>query len=293
MSRQRKFKQIDVFSNHPCQGNPLAVILEADGLTDKQLQSIARWTNLSETTFVLMPDDPAADYRVRIFTPSSEIPFAGHPTLGTAYALLEAGLKPRTPGQLIQQCGVGLVPISIHHDGQLAFRAPEAELTTIDPAHSPLIDHALGSHARDVSFPPINVSMGIRWLTVRLHSAQACLDVRPDIRRLKQLFDHCQTDGIAIYGPHATPAIADYEVRTFFMLDDTLIEDPVTGSANACIAQVIHQYPSQHPTARQHGYRVRQGTMLHRNGQVHVTWIDDQPWIGGYSTTLIDGVIRL
>ncbi len=143
----RRFKQVDVFTTAPFMGNPLAVVLDAEGLSDQQMQAIARWTNLSETTFVLPATDPAADYRVRIFTTSEEFPFAGHPTLGTAYALLEAGLLPKTPGVLVQECGVGLVPVRIADNASLAFRAPQARLAALDAGLMPLLRAALGTAA--------------------------------------------------------------------------------------------------------------------------------------------------
>ncbi|AJC67002.1 PhzF family phenazine biosynthesis protein [Dickeya zeae] len=293
MPSSRRFKQVDVFSQHPTKGNPLAVILDADGLSDEQMQAIARWTNLSETTFVLTPDNPVADYRVRIFTPQNELPFAGHPTLGTAHALLESGLTPHVPHQLIQQCGVGLVPVAIGNDGQLAFRAPEVTMTELDPHHNALLDAAIGSHLRHPDHRPINVHMGIRWLTVRMESARACLNARPDAAHLQRLQQLAQTDGVAIYGPHDDSTPTDYEVRAFFMLNDAVVEDPVTGSANACIARVIQHSPLPEQADHRLGYRVRQGTMLYRDGRVTVSYIDGQPWIGGYSTTLIDGHLTL
>ncbi|MGM3159853.1 PhzF family phenazine biosynthesis protein [Dickeya undicola] len=293
MPSSRRFKQVDVFSHHPATGNPLAVILDAEGLSDEQMQAIARWTNLSETTFVLPPDDPLADYRVRIFTPSAELPFAGHPTLGTAHALLESGLIPHVPHQVIQQCGVGLVPVAIGDNGQLAFRAPDVTTTTLDPQYDALLDSAIGSHRRHSNHRPVNVQMGIRWLTVRMESARACLEARPDAAHLQRLQQVGQTDGVAIYGPHDNASPADYEVRAFFVMNDAVVEDPVTGSANACIARVIQHRPLPEQADHTLGYRVRQGTMLYRDGRVNVSYIDGQPWIGGLSNTLIDGNITL
>ncbi|MFB1114953.1 PhzF family phenazine biosynthesis protein [Dickeya dadantii] len=293
MSSPRRFKQVDVFSHHPAKGNPLAVILDADGLSDEQMQAIARWTNLSETTFVLPPDDPLADYRVRIFTPSGELPFAGHPTLGTAHALLESGLTPHVPHQMIQQCGVGLVPVAIGDDGQLAFRAPDVTMTELNPQYDALLDSAIGSHRRHPNYRPVNVRMGIRWLTVRMESARACLDARPDATHLQRLQQLGQTDGVVIYGPHDNASPTDYEVRAFFVMNDAVVEDPVTGSANACIARVIQHSPLPEQTDHTLGYRVRQGTMLYRDGRVNISYIDGQPWIGGHSNTLINGHITL
>ncbi len=233
MTDQRRFKQVDVFTGVPFKGNPLAVVLNADGLRDEQMHDIARWTNLSETTFALAPRSPEADYRVRIFSPGTEFDFAGHPTLGTAHALLEAGLQPKTPGRLVQECGVGLVPIDIAADGTLAFRSPEAQLRELHPALFPALSAALGGAG--FSGAPMLVTMGITWLVVRMDSAEACLAVVPDAAALVALTRQGMT-GIAMFGPGGP---ADYEVRAIFTKNGMLAEDPVTGSANACIARVL------------------------------------------------------
>ncbi|QJD90567.1 PhzF family phenazine biosynthesis protein [Duganella dendranthematis] len=275
----RGFKQVDVFSAVPFQGNPLAVILDADGLSSDQMQAIARWTNLSETTFVLPPTDPAADYRARIFTTQEEFPFAGHPTLGTAYALLQAGRQPKTPGVLIQECGVGLVPVRIADDGALGFRAPPARFEEMNAAQLPLLHRALGVAPRHA---PVAADMGICWLIVRLETVAECLSVAPDASALDELMQLTRCNGVALYAPHATGGPADYEVRAFLLENGLLLEDPVTGSANACIARL---QPGE-------GYRVRQGTALGRDGRVTVVYENDEPWIYGQSVTIIDGQIN-
>ena len=275
----RRFKQVDVFTSVPFKGNPLAVVLNADGMSDDEMHAITRWTNLSETTFVLAPTTPLADYRVRIFSPGTEFPFAGHPTLGTAHALLEAGLQPSNPGRLVQECGVGLVPIKIGADGALAFRAPEATLVPLPEQRDALLRRALGS---DAFRNPVRVEMGVCWLVVRMHSAQACLDATPDAQALLELVNSGIT-GIAMVGPHPAGGPADYEVRCVFTKLGVLTEDPVTGSANACIARVLGE-------ARD--YSVRQGTLLQRDGRVSVAYAEGAPWIGGHSITVIDGMMR-
>ena len=292
MLDKRRFKQVDVFTRVPFKGNPLAVVLDADGLTDGQMQAIARWTNLSETTFVLPPTDPAADYRVRIFSPDTEFPFAGHPTLGTAHALLESGLQPKLSTRIVQQCGIGLVPVDIADDGSLAFRAPVAELQPFDEALRPLLETALASDAFAPGLPPITVNMGISWLTVRMESADACLAVRADWSALSELVRHCRVSGIAIYGSHDQAGPADYEVRALFLNQGLLIEDPVTGSANACIARVLQAqgFPDGIPSSL--GYNVRQGTLLQRDGRLSVVFSDGEPWIGGRSVTVVDGLLQ-
>lgn len=288
----RRFKQVDVFTGVAFKGNPLAVVLDADGLSDADMQAMARWTNLSETTFVLPARDPQADYRVRIFSPDTEFPFAGHPTLGTAHALLDAGLVPRRAGTLVQECGVGLVPITLGEAGTLAFRAPAASLVPLALGHQPLLARVLPGTELDADCTPLIATMGIAWLVVRLASAQACLDARVDGAALKELTQLGVT-GVAVYGPHDADGPADYEVRALFTKHGALVEDPVTGSANACIARVLQAqgFPDGGETSR--AYSARQGTCLHCDGRIAVTYADGEPWIGGQSITVVDGVVRV
>lgn len=289
MTDSRRFKQVDVFTNVPFKGNPLAVVLDADGMSDQQMHAIARWTNLSETTFALAPMSPEADYRVRIFSPGAEFPFAGHPTLGTAHALLEAGLQPKTPGRLVQECGVGLVPINIAADGSLAFRAPEATLKALHESLYPVLRAVLGGG----SFvgEPIVADMGIVWLVVRMESAAACLAVKPEVEALREL-TRMGIVGVCLFAPQDPTGAADYEVRAIFTKMDVLTEDPVTGSANACIARVLQAegFPDGAHTGS--GYSARQGTLLQCDGRIVVTYADGAPWIGGHSVTVIDGTLR-
>lgn len=283
----RPFKQVDVFTAVPFQGNPLAVVFGADHLTGAQMQAIARWTNLSETTFVLQPDDPAADYRVRIFTTDQEFPFAGHPTLGTAHAVLQSGLRPRQAGRLVQQCGIGLVPVLIEDDGALAFEAPPATFAPLDPSLHPLLSRALDGVAVDPTQPPALVDMGIRWLVVRLACAADCLAWRPDAAAVDALQKQSGTNGIAVYGEHPDGGPADVEVRVALTEHGVLIEDPVTGSANACIARLLRFSRGDAP------YRARQGAALGRDGRIAVSYRDGTPWIAGHVVTIVDGEITL
>lgn len=290
MAEPRRFKQVDVFTSVPFKGNPLAVVLGADGLSDEQMHAVARWTNLSETTFALAPTLPEADYRVRIFSPGTEFPFAGHPTLGTAHALLEAGLKPRTAGLLVQECGVGLVPIRISADGSLAFRAPQASLRPLDPALLPVLHAALPGARFDGD--PVVADMGIAWLLVRMESAAACLETRPAPEALLEITRHGIV-GICMFAAHAPGGPADYEVRAVFTKMDVLAEDPVTGSANACIARLLEAQGFPDGGRSSEGYTARQGTMLQCDGRIAVSYADGGPWIGGHSVTVIDGTMRL
>ncbi|ALE96123.1 TPA: PhzF family phenazine biosynthesis protein [Serratia marcescens] len=289
----RAYKQVDVFTRTPLQGNPVAVVLEAEGLSSAQMLALARWTNLSETTFVLKPTHPAADYKVRIFTTEKELPFAGHPTLGTAHALLEAGLTPKRPGMVMQECGVGLVAVDIQQEGTLAFAAPEVELRPMAAEETERLMAALRPAVMAASPLPVIAEMGIRWLMVRLPDAQSCLAVTPDQATIKRLQTSCNVDGVVIYGACSATEPADYEMRAFMVECGALIEDPVTGSANACLARLLkaNHFPDGSQTAQ--GYQVRQGTQLNRDGRVSVRFIDGEPWIGGQCRTLIDGTLGI
>lgn len=283
MIQSRPFKQIDVFTSTPFSGNPLAVILDASDLSEQQMQAIARWTNLSETTFVLPATDPAADYRVRIFTPDGELPFAGHPTLGTAHALLESGMKHHHPQKIIQQCGVGLVTVRIDDGGALAFASPQADLTLFDDTSIP---RALGSDQLEETLPVMVADMGIRWLLVPMTSAEAVLNIRPDAVAFARLIEQSQVDGIMLFGPLAETC-AGYEVRGLMMEQGSLSEDPVTGSANACLARYFQS------RGEEQDYLVHQGTAIGRAGRVTVTYSGDGLWIGGQTVTVLDGTISL
>ncbi|OKP26760.1 MULTISPECIES: PhzF family phenazine biosynthesis protein [Serratia] len=291
--KPRAYKQVDVFTTSPLQGNPLAVILEAEGLNEMQMLSLARWTNLSETTFVFKPTNPLADYQVRIFTPEKELPFAGHPTLGTAHALLEAGLVTKQPGVVMQECGVGLVAVNISPEGTLAFAAPAVTLRTLTSEERETLTAAFLPAVIEVDTMPVIADMGIRWLMVRMPSAQSCLTMTPNQAMIKQLQTDYHVDGVVIYGAYSSGDPADYEMRAFLVEWDKLVEDPVTGSANACLARLLkaNNFPDGNSTAQ--GYQVRQGTQLHRDGRVSVRFIDDEPWIGGQSCTLINGWLNI
>jgi len=293
MAVTRRFKQVDVFTPVALKGNPLAVIFDAEGLTDQQMQDIACWTNLSETTFILPPQDPRADYRVRIFTSDSELPFAGHPTLGTAHSLLESGLQPKTPGLLQQECGVGLVAVNIAADGSLAFSAPDAEIVPLSAAQLILLNEVLGAQAGQQVISAQVVKMGICWLMVRLPDAQACLDLQVNADALARIKQACGVSGVAAFGVHPDGQFADYELRAFLIEQGMLIEDPVTGSANACLARLLQATNFPDGEAMRTAYQVRQGTKLQRSGQVNVKFIDGLPWIGGMTVTLIDGTITV
>jgi PhzF family phenazine biosynthesis protein len=284
MTKNVAFKQVDVFASAPFNGNPLAVIMDAQGLSDAQLAAIARWTNLSETTFVLPATDAQADYRVRIFTVDGELPFAGHPTLGTAHALLEAGWPLKTPGQIVQECGVGLVRVKIAAEGALAFAAPPAALTPFSDA---LLGSALNSDAFDATQTATVADMGIRWLLVPMQSAAEVLAIIPNVSDLARLMKHAGVNGVMPFGPLPGGSAEQYEVRGLLVENNSLTEDPVTGSANACLARY---FAAQ---GQQQNYLARQGTALQRNGRVQVSFENEAIWIGGNTVTVIDGTIAL
>lgn len=279
MNRYR-FKQVDVFTEQPTQGNPLAVVLGADGLSDAQMAAFANWTNLSETTFLLQPSVPQADYRVRIFTTQGELPFAGHPTLGSCHAWLESGQHPK--GQdVVQECGVGLV--RIRREGKrLAFAAPPLLRSgALEPALLERVCRGLGLRPADVRASQW-VDNGPGWLALLLDSRARVLALRPDYAQLGGLM-------IGVVGPWqaADGCEADYEVRAF-IAGAGMPEDPVTGSLNASIAQWLIGAGIAPPA-----YRASQGTVLGRSGRVQIEQHGEDIWVGGQVVTCIEGSLSL
>ncbi|MFC7491874.1 MULTISPECIES: PhzF family phenazine biosynthesis protein [unclassified Knoellia] len=276
------FRQVDVFSSEPWLGNALAVVHDADGLSDTQMADFARWTNLSETTFLSAPTDPKADYRVRIWTTGGELPFAGHPTIGSAHAWLEAGGVPRGE-TVIQECGAGLV--TVRRSPRLGFAAP------------PLIrsgDVDAGLRARIVTALAVDDSAvvdlawadnGPGWVAVDLGSAQAVIEVVPDIAAFADL-------KVAVIGrwdaTRATELGADVEVRAFYADGRDFGEDPVTGSANAALAQWLTG-----TGALPDSYVARQGSVIGRDGRVHIEAADGEVWVSGDAVTRITGAVDL
>ena len=303
-ARLRPFQQVDVFTATPYRGNPLAVVLDGDGLSTEAMQRFTDWTNLSEATFVLPPTPEGhaagADYRVRIFCPGRELPFAGHPTLGSCHAWLQAGGQPRQPGRVVQECGVGLV--ELRQDGtRLAFAAPPL-LTSgpLDEADVALIARGLKVARSDI-VAHAWCDNGPRWRGVLLRSAKQVLALRPDAAVLAGL-------DVGVVGPRGkvgvvgktgaasnaeseseseSEAIA-FEVRAFFPGHGGLVEDPVTGSLNAALAQWLIGAGIAPPR-----YTASQGTALGRAGRVHVAQDGNHIWIGGDSVTCVQGSVLL
>jgi PhzF family phenazine biosynthesis protein len=272
----RPFAQVDVFTTTPYSGNPVAVVLDGEGLSTERMQRFAHWMNLSETTFVLPPSDPGADYRVRIFTPVAELPFAGHPTLGTCHAwLASAGIAKDV---VVQQCEAGLVSVRRSTDG-LAFAAPP--LVRSGPVEGSLVMHIADvlridrSQIVDAQW----VDNGPGWVAVLLESVDAVLALEPGYVDLD----------VGVVAPYSPGSPCAFEVRAFFPKEGTTVEDPVTGSLNASLAEWFLR------TGRASApYVASQGAALGRAGRVHIARDDDGTiWVGGGTVTCIVGEVEL
>jgi PhzF family phenazine biosynthesis protein len=306
--RQRPFQQVDVFTDTAFLGNPLAVVLDGEGLSDAHMQAFAAWTQLSETTFVLPPTPEGAaggaDYRVRIFTPGAELPFAGHPTLGTAHAWLNAGGKPRQSGQLVQECGVGLVTLRQLGE-RWAFAAPPLQRSDISTEDLDPVLEALGLNAPEV-IAAQHLNNGPLWLGLLVNDVDTVLALAPDHAALKQLGTkvgvaakrQSSAGGLIRRANREARAFAtssrmandptDLEVRAF-AAPVGIAEDPVTGSLNASLAQWLMADGHMPPT-----YSARQGTVLGRAGQVLLSQdTDGQVWVAGDVVGCVQGVVNL
>lgn len=276
------FSQVDVFGDAPCTGNPVLVVLDGTSLDDDAMRRLAVWSNLSECTFVLPPTAPGADYRVRIFSLSSELPFAGHPTLGTARAWLDAGGIPATPGVIMQECAAGLVPVRVDGD-TLSFSAPARTRT------GPVDDSLVDSLTQILGIDPTQVldaewlDNGPGWVGLLLDHANTVLDVRPDVTAHPGRWD------IGIIGAHDAGSPAQWEIRAFFTDgEEPLREDPVTGSLNAAAAEwLIATGRAQTP------YMSAQGTAIGRRGRVSVSETDGKIWVGGRTFPVLRGTATL
>lgn len=294
--RLRPFQQVDVFTATPYCGNPLAVVLDGTDLSTDAMQQFTDWTNLSEATFLLPPTEAGraagADYRVRIFCPGRELPFAGHPTLGSCHAWLQAGGQPQQQGRVLQECAAGL--ITLRRDGKrLAFAAPPLVTSgPLDEAEVALIARGLGVARSDIAAHAW-CDNGPRWRGVLLRSAAQVLALRPDAAVLAGLDVGVvgPRGKVGVVGPAAAASDAEdiaFEVRAFFPGHGGLMEDPVTGSLNAALAQWL--IGAGIAPAR---YIASQGTALGRAGRVHVAQDDDAIWVGGDTVTCVNGSVRL
>ena len=272
----RRFSQIDVFTTDPLFGNPVAVVHDAEGIDDETMHRFARWTNLSETTFLLAPTDPGADYRVRIFTPAEELPFAGHPTLGTCRAWLDAGGEPARPDVVVQQCAAGL--ITVRRSGELlSFGAPP--LLRSGPVADDVLDDVVAQLCIDRAdvVDAAWADNGPGWVALLLRDADSVLAVEPG----------AITHKIGLVGVHAAGP-AQIEVRGLFPVRGVTMEDPVTGSLNASVAQWLLTNATL--TAP---YVAAQGTVLGRAGRVHVSRDDGGIWVGGGTVSVVVGTVDI
>ena len=272
----RPFRQVDVFAAEALRGNPVAVVHAAEGLSGAQMASFARWTNLSETTFLLPPTTEEADYRLRIFTPAEELPFAGHPTLGSAHAWLEAGGVPRVAGEVVQECGAGLV--RLRREPRLAFAAPPLMRS------GPVTNEQRATVAAALRLPADElldvewIDNGPGWVGALLADAETVLRIRPDWSAFGGL-------ELGVVGIHANPAAGGplIEVRAFCP-SLGVVEDPVTGSLNAGIAQWLSSKGTLPPS-----YVASQGTCVGRAGRVHIETVGGTVWVGGETRTILVG----
>jgi len=285
-----RYLQLDVFAPRPGTGNPLGVVFDADNLSPGAMQALAAWLNLSETVFFVAPTAPGADYHIRIFTPASELPFAGHPSVGAAWAAVTGGLAIPRNGALLQQCAAGLLPVRVegpHTAPTIHLASPTARRCVVDAGELPASLHALGGPAQTAEL----WDNGPRWWLLAARDATAVRGLRPDMGELRDWTNATEATGVAIYAPEHADG-HDLVVRAFCPGDAVNVpEDPVTGSANALIASVLAQ--RRHLPGRDGRYIASQGREVGRDGRVHL-YVDDAgvAWIGGQVQPVIDGTVH-
>ncbi|MFT3807474.1 PhzF family phenazine biosynthesis protein [Arenimonas sp.] len=287
MRAVRRFLQLDVFADRPGLGNPLAVVLDSEGLDGAGMQAFARWTNLSETIFLLPPSLPGASYRVRIFTPRTEMPFAGHPSVGAAHALLETGIEAKD-GELWQECEAGLLPVRFESHGagrRISVRAPRARVLGVDVAPH-LLDAAITGMRRG-ALPIALLDNGPRWWLVELEGELAVRELQPALDAIAALCSATLAAGLMVFA-RAASGEAAFVTRAFCPADG-VDEDPVTGSANACVAAWL-RHNGALPWRR---YSALQGREIGRDGRIDIQVdADDEVWIGGRALTVVRGEMR-
>lgn len=283
--RARRFKQVDVFTRTPFRGNPVAVVLESVGLADADMQRIAAWTNLSETTFVLPATSAAADYRLRIFTPRAELPFAGHPTIGSAHAVVEAGIVNLRNGCMKQECGAGIVELSVEEDGRIWLKSPPAALKAYPREGQGELEKVLGAPVKDV---PMIVDVGPKWIVVDLREARIVDGLVPDFAAIGRLTNAIGATGITAFG--ADPGGGPMHVRSFAPAHG-IAEDPVCGSGNVSVGAYLARSGQLARYGRQ--YQARQGMQLGREGSVSVRVEDEDIFLGGHAVTCVEGMLRV
>jgi PhzF family phenazine biosynthesis protein len=287
--RVRELLQVDVFADRPGAGNGLAVVLDAEGMDTAAMQAFANWTNLSETAFALAPDSPGASYRVRIFTPRSELPFAGHPSVGTAHALLDAGRIAPQDGRLVQQCAAGDLPITVEGTGEdrvVSVRAPRGREIGVDSADRRLVQQAVPVALRGPLAPAL-MANGPRFWCVQLVDEEAVRTLAPDLAAITAATQASDAVGLAVF---AEAAAGDGLVVRVFCPADGIAEDPVTGAANAAIGSLLHERGALGRLGN--AYTVSQGREVGRDGRIAVRIdADGEVWIGGHSRTVIRGTV--
>lgn len=280
-----KFKQVDVFTRRPFFGNPVAVVLEGAGLSAEDMQRVAAWTNLSETTFVLPPGSAAADYRLRIFTPRAELPFAGHPTIGSAHAVLEAGIVKAKDGRLRQECGAGILDLRVEGE-TIWLSSPPATDTPVDESDGHALKKALNGNTKH---PPLIINVGPRWLVAELEDAAAVAALEPDMQGIADLSNALAIGGVTVFGA-STDGLSAVHVRSFAPAHG-IPEDPVCGSGNIGVAAYLAK--SAQAARFGAGYTARQGMQLGRDGRVSIRFEDGKILLGGSAVTCIEGALRL
>jgi PhzF family phenazine biosynthesis protein len=285
------FKQVDVFTEKPFLGNPVAVVIGAEGLATEEMQRIAAWTNLSETTFVLSPSSEQADYHLRIFTPKQELPFAGHPTVGSAHAVMESDFAAPRGGKLRQECVAGLIELTVEDTKigkRILVQAPRAKVSLLTDNNNRLLNTGLGA-ACDSSNAPLRVDVGVVWLVVNISDAGVVATLKPDLDRLLEVSIETQAAGVTVFG-RSNDGHSTLHVRSFAPALG-VPEDPVCGSGNASVAAflmhwgLVEQYGAE--------YAARQGMQVGRDGQVAVRIDGKSIQIGGYAVTCVDGSLRV
>lgn len=287
---QRPFVQLDVFAAHPGDGNPLAVVFDAAGLDEATMQAIARWTRLPETTFVLPPSTPDASYRLRIFSPRREVPFAGHPSIGSAHAVLEAGLAAPREGRLVQECAVGLLPIAVDGEGatrRLSVRAPRAQVLEVGSADAPRLQPVLEGLPLG-ALPPVLMDGGRRWWLVELRDEATLRALSPPWAAIATLAADTESMGVCVYA-RCTCGEHDLAVRAF-VGQPAQVEDAASGAANATLAAWLH-----HAGALPHAdgcYLVSQGREVGHDARLHLRVdAEGEVWSGGQVQTVVRGTL--
>ena len=285
------FKQVDVFTQKPFRGNPVAVVIGADVLSPEEMQRIASWTNLSESTFVLPPSSNAADYRLRIFSPKQELPFAGHPTIGSAHAVIESGYSAPRDGKLRQECLAGVLDLTVEeseHGRKIMVEAPPAKVSAIDEVAAKILHRGLGVPFQ-TDTPPLRIDVGVVWLVANMGDAGKLANLKPDMNVLTTLSGELQIAGVTVFGK-AEDSVSALHVRSFAPAQG-IPEDPVCGSGNASVAAfLIH---SGLVSVFGSAYSARQGMQVGRDGEVAVRIHGSSIQIGGYAVTCVDGNLRL